>query len=590
MRAALRSMLLALLLLPAAACDDAKKTDDVYKYACDEPRCRPETGAGQPVRAIDLLLVIDTSLGMADEQVILQGNFPNLVRALKDSAGGLPDLHMGVITPDLGAAPYNIPGCERPGGDGGRFLKGPNNSCANPVGQNYVVDVAPRGCTVERAADGVACTAHDCTAAHCEAGAFTGADGVATEPEGLLLAVDENGCPRCRNYSGQTLEDVVQCLATAGTSGCGMEQPLEAVRQALFVVPEGNEYFLRASAALGVFLTSTEDDCSTADTELFNPEGDINSELGTLTSFRCTEFGIVCDEPWVRVMPTGQATYTNCRPREAGDPDNMLHPVSGYVDDLLTLKTSGLVSALATAGDYDGTLTVESDTNQNPRLGRGCEGADYAVRLKAFVTSLTGYEEDLEWAFSSLCETDYTPALTAWAGRLTSFTSARCTGLPLLGCPDPGAAQGSAGLIAGARLTALPERFAAVCEPTCTVLESAGDGAPTEVPACASGYAGGHPAEVDPALPVPACFHVVYDPGCAVPCPPDAPATCDPETNPWWGPSRGAALVISRRAEPAEAPVVTFTCAGIPLSEEDCTDGLDEDLDGLVDAADPDCR
>jgi hypothetical protein len=48
--------------------------------------------------------------------------------------------------------------------------------------------------------------------------------------------------------------------------------------------------------------------------------------------------------------------------------------------------------------------------------------------------------------------------------------------------------------------------------------------------------------------------------------------------------------VISRRAAPAAGVGVSFTCAGIPLSEEDCADGLDEDLDGLVDAADPDCR
>ncbi|MBU1511819.1 hypothetical protein KKD52_15810, partial [Myxococcota bacterium] len=60
MRAALRSMLLAMLLFPVAACDDETK-DTPYAYACDEPRCQPETGAGQPVRAIDLLLVIDTS-------------------------------------------------------------------------------------------------------------------------------------------------------------------------------------------------------------------------------------------------------------------------------------------------------------------------------------------------------------------------------------------------------------------------------------------------------------------------------------------------------------------------------------------------
>ncbi|PKN16818.1 MAG: hypothetical protein CVU65_18875, partial [Deltaproteobacteria bacterium HGW-Deltaproteobacteria-22] len=512
-------MLLALLLLPVAACDDETK-DVSYAYACDEPRCHPETGAGQPVRALDLVVVIDNTLGTVDEEVILQGNVPAFVHALKDSPGGLPDLHMGVITPDLGAAPYNIPGCNTPGGDGGRFLKGPNNSCVNPAGQNYVVDVAPRGCTVERAADGVACTANDCTAAHCEAAAFTGADGVATEPEGLILATDEHGCPRCRNYRNQTLEEVFQCMAITGSSGCGMEQPLEAMRQALLVVPEGNERFLRPAAGLGIFLLMDNDDCSVADTEMFNPEGNINSELGTLSAFRCTEFGIVCDQPWERPMTEETLTYTNCRPREAGDPDNLLFPISGYVDDVREMKPSGLHAVMVIGIDTEGTLVVSLDSNQNPKLAPGCgvptEGADPTLRLSAFVRSLTSHEEDLDWAISSICATDFSAPLSGWGDRLASFTSARCTGLPLSGCPDPRAALGGAGGALGAAgLTALPERFAAVCEPTCTVLESAGAGTPTEVPPCAAGYAGGHPAEVDPALPVPACFHVVYDPGCA---------------------------------------------------------------------------
>ena len=282
-------------------------------------------------------------------------------------------------------------------------------------------------------------------------------------------------------------------------------------------------------------------------------------------------------------------TYTNCRPREAGDPDNMLHPVTGYVDDLRALKASGQISALATAGDYDGTLTVWSDNfNQNPVLGDGCgiptEGADYAVRLKAFVTSLTRYEADLSWAFSSLCTSDYSPALEAWAGRLGSFTSARCTGLPLAGCPDPAFA------FAQGHLTALPERYAAVCAPTCVVFESVDGGAPIELPPCPANFAGGHPAELDAALPVPACFHVTYDAGCAVPCSLDDPAPCHPVDNPWWGPSRGAAIVISRRVAPTLAPAITFTCEGLPLFETGCADGLDEDQDGLVDGADPDCR
>jgi len=576
-----------LLLLGVAACDDDKKADDVYPYACDEPRCHPEAGAGQPTRAVDVVFVIDTSLSMADEQVILQGNFPDLVRALEAAPGGLPDLHLGVITPDLGTAPYNIPGCEREGGDGGRFLKGVNNSCTFPTGQNFVVDVAPRGCTVTRGTDG-ACTAHDCAAANCAAEAFAGPDGVPTEPDGLLLATDEQGCPRCRNYHSQTLDMVLQCLASAGTSGCGMEQPLEALFQALVVVPEVNERFLRPAAGLGVMTLMTEDDCSVADTELFNPEGDVTSELGRLTSFRCTEFGIVCDEPWVRPMEVGSLTYTHCRPREAGDPDNLLHPIDRYIDALRALKPSGMITVASVGADTGDTLTVGLDNDQNPRLYPGCgiptEGSDPTLRLSAFVRALTTDEGDLSWALFSVCDTDFSIPLEGMADRLTAFTTARCTGLPLAGCPDPAAAFG------WTPLTALPERYASVCAPTCAVSEAVDGGAPVALPPCPATHAGGHPAEVDPALPVPACFHVVYDPGCAVPCAPDDPAPCDPVDNPWWGPSRGAALVISRRAALAQAPAVTFSCEGLLLFETGCTDGLDEDLDGLVDAADPDCR
>ena len=52
-------------------------------------------------------------------------------------AGGLPNIHLGVTSTDLGTSPFPITFCEQAGGDGGKLLTG---SCVNPTGVAYVVD------------------------------------------------------------------------------------------------------------------------------------------------------------------------------------------------------------------------------------------------------------------------------------------------------------------------------------------------------------------------------------------------------------------------------------------------------------------
>ncbi len=540
---------------------------------------------------VDLIFQINTSLSMADEQIILRGNFPNLVRVLKDISGGLPNIHMGTISPDLGTSPYNIPGCERPGGDQGAFMKGVNNSCANPVNQYYVVDIEPKGCNIEKSIVpnvSTTCTNHDCSQANCNASAFEDAGGQPTEPEGLMFVMDDNGCPRCRNYQNEDLEDVFSCMATLGTSGCGMEQQLEAVYQAITGGHQNNRGFLRANAYLAIFLISDEDDCSVRNTELFNPSGDINSTLGTLTSFRCTEFGVKCDQEWQRIMPSGQMTYTNCRPREANDPRNMLHPISRYTSMLSQLKDSSMLLVGAITGPYQDALQVGQDTNGNPRLLPSCgehpDGADPAVRIHAFVRSLMKRTEDLTWALSSICADDFSPALVGLGNRIRGMMELQCLTQPLRGCPDPAFANGFP------KLTNLPDVEAARCEPLCAVQDIDRDTV-VEIPVCSPDYLGGHPPLRDQNLPVPRCYHVRFNPGCAVECPAGSHQMgCHPETNPWYGPSRGAEIVVSRREDPPSGSSLKIACVGLPLTENRCYDGIDNDMDGLVDMEDPDCR
>src|SRR5688500_19843843 len=66
-------------------------------------------------RKADILFMIDNSISMEDEQENLARNFPAFIDELRKIQGGLPDLHIGVITSDVGAGPLAESGCS-PGG------------------------------------------------------------------------------------------------------------------------------------------------------------------------------------------------------------------------------------------------------------------------------------------------------------------------------------------------------------------------------------------------------------------------------------------------------------------------------------------
>ncbi len=197
--------------VPALTVEYSPNWPDDYEWVKPETRLEP----------VDLLFVIDDSPGMADGQARLGRALPALVERLGRVAGGLPDLHVGVISTDLGTAPYDSAGCTMPGGDGGRLLKGLHDSCANPVGQRFVVDVEPRGCEIIKSiveGQPTTCTTHGCGQRNCDADAFAGFDGTATEPAGLVFSLDEHGCPRCRNYVDEPLAEVLACTTALGTT------------------------------------------------------------------------------------------------------------------------------------------------------------------------------------------------------------------------------------------------------------------------------------------------------------------------------------------------------------------------------------
>jgi hypothetical protein len=224
-------------------------------YECVDNRC--ELGEVPPAAGVDLLFVIDNSNSMGEEQNALTDLYMDgFLRALEAAHGSRPDLHIGVISSDLGAGTDQLPGCAM--SDRGVLQ---NRGCAQ-VSDRYLVDL------------------------------------------------DDGAGGRTVNYTG-TLTSAVSCIARLGTLGCGFEQHLGSLRRALDPATVENAGFLRDDAALAIVILADEDDCTAIDTRLYDAA---QTQLGPQTSYRCFEHGVVCtpDEP-------RQGPKAGCRPR-SGSP------------------------------------------------------------------------------------------------------------------------------------------------------------------------------------------------------------------------------------------------------------------------------
>lgn len=321
-----------------------------------------------PDRDLDVLFVIDDSPSMAGKQVALAASFPRMIDALARLDGGLPNLHIGVVTTDLGTQGSAV------------ATPGP------PVG------LAGRG--------GCAGVGDDGALQHASAPELT---------EGYLSDVFDASLAggRARNYTGD-LRDAFARLAGVGDGGCGFEQPLAAMRRAL--ANPANAGFFRPDANLAVVIVSDEDDCSLLDPALLG--GD--PALGPLLSFRCFEHGVACDPD----APRTPGDKQRCVPR---DGSRLVESVAPFVDALLAVKPDPRqVMVAAIAGDPQPVavaLTVPTTGGPpTPALAPSCqfagpggaERADPAVRLAAFVAAFPGRAQ-----LTSICSGDLTASLDA---------------------------------------------------------------------------------------------------------------------------------------------------------------------------------
>ena len=329
-------------------------------------------------RDADILFMIDDSNSMSLNQASLIANFPILMSTLRSFPGGLPNLHVAVVTSDLGAGQEVAYGGCLPGGRGGAFRTTPAG-CMGPTG------------------------------------AF----------------IDESNNEATKNYPG-TIDDAFACLANVGTMGCGFEHQLASAATALGFrgsIPATNTGFLRPDAFLAVAFITNEDDCSAPpNTMLFDSTSFLQSSTLGPPIFRCNEFGHLCGGVAPPRNGTTPVTITaDCHSNETG---TYLYPVGTLASFFKSLKADPsmlFVSAIAAPVKpytVNFAASIYSPGENDARIAHSCtrsDGAfaDPAVRMADFVAQF-GTNGNM----TSICDDSFAPALAQLGTAIgRAFTS-----------------------------------------------------------------------------------------------------------------------------------------------------------------------
>jgi hypothetical protein len=329
---------------------------------------------------VDILFVIDNSNSMAEKQANLSHSIPTFIEALRSPKldNRIPHLHIGVVSTDLGAGGYSLPSCEVVGGDGGKLQVTPRKAGCIPPSRPWIAYIEDQTNIESTTADSV-----------------------------------------------EQVKEAFQCIVELGTDGCTFEHQMEAARRALDPKLNLNPGFIRPDAFLAVAFFTDEDDCSAQKPQLFDLS--LEDTLGTLTSFRCFEFGITCDindrtEPGPR---------ENCVP--SGD---WLYKVDEYVSFFRGIKPLDWVIMFAIAGPTDN-VEVSLD-GRNPTLKPSCQTsigkAVPAIRIKSLVDAFGRqghFNEGTDPSYTqkldvNICSPDYSPALRLMGKVIVTTMLSRC--------------------------------------------------------------------------------------------------------------------------------------------------------------------
>jgi MYXO-CTERM domain-containing protein len=367
---------------------------------------------------LDVLFMVDNSSSMREMQQKLTDQIPLFVSALESLPTGLPNIHIAVISSDMGAPGDSTSaiGCTS-AGDQGMFQAQPLGTCTDttlPMGATFISNVG-----------------------------------------GVV------------NYTGN-LSDVLSCIAPLGDKGCGFEHQLASISRALGAdgapAPASNVGFLRPDAQLAIVMLSNEDDCSApANTDLYSlntggsDQQNLDNALGPVANYRCNAYGHLCVnaasstscliEPPNHVPPSAQVTgtgvtldLTDC---ESADGSGLLSSVQAFVSGIRALKADPdnqiVVGAIVAPATPYTVSWVPEQNGQNtqpgelwPQVEHSCGAAggddvnplatqnptdgsfgDPGVRLTQFVKGFGA-----SGIVGSVCDSSYASTVTAIVGKI----------------------------------------------------------------------------------------------------------------------------------------------------------------------------
>jgi hypothetical protein len=343
---------------------------------------------------VDLLFTIDNSGSMTEEQASLAEQLPRLVGVLAsgdrdptidadgdgasddvgDDFAPVGDLHVGVVTTDLGVGPAMVPTCDAVGDDA-----------------VLATDSLP----------GVA-----------------GCD--PTYPTFLAFGASDDPAEFARDAS---------CLTTRGNGGCGFEQQLEATLKA--ITPStctdpwctfdrgsrghadgANAGFLRPDSLLALVILTDEEDCSAADIDVIDPA---STRYSGELNLRCF-YNPSALHPISRFVDGLLATRR--------EPSDLVYAAIAGVPTYLTTSTSTYEEILAAPE-----MVEMLDPTMTNRLRPSCNvpGRGVAFPPRRLVEVARGLDaRGASGIVESICQADFTPALDALIERVGERVVAGC--------------------------------------------------------------------------------------------------------------------------------------------------------------------
>ena len=298
---------------------------------------------------LDVLFVIDNTTGMPAVQDALIAGIGGFIDRLELARA---QWRIGVISSDLGISPFSGPGCMSLGGDGAAL----QNLARIP------------GCT---------------------------------PPTARYITRTNVADPRA----------AFACIARLGDAGCGFEQPLAAALKAIDPqrMPAVNQGFLRDDALLMVVVVSNEDDCSAAQSALYDPD---DLSYGPWTSYRCFAHGITCQGG------VGPGGLTGCA---SGGPQ--LLGVNAAAKQLRALAPAGTPVLVALVGPSAPVKVTGSGvaTTVGPSCSSAKVQATPAIRIGELVDAFGA-----DGVRVSVCSAGLGYGLAQATGRLRTSTGPYC--------------------------------------------------------------------------------------------------------------------------------------------------------------------